>query len=216
MRRAVSGRRPSSAETTLVVILGASIYPRKPASTNPVLGASAAGFRDYVVSGAGMAIPPEQLLDLSHDGKTGSYAELMSPLIVVTEVTPVVPSDKGDQWMGYLSVTRSVALAPAIQPLIDAGITDKLVFVDGGESPIGVMPASATTIEHPLASQDGAKIVAARSLPQVVVPPGLLGGGIAAMVIGLVALVISLLRRDWGRRGATIMDPDDGLEAADR
>jgi hypothetical protein len=58
---------PPTAETTLVVLLGASEYPRKQAWTNPVLGASARAFRDYVRSSAGLALPQGQILDLFDD-----------------------------------------------------------------------------------------------------------------------------------------------------
>jgi hypothetical protein len=58
---------PPAAKTTLVVLLGASEYPRKPAWSNPVLGASARAFRDYVRSPMGLAVVREQVLDLFDD-----------------------------------------------------------------------------------------------------------------------------------------------------
>jgi Caspase domain len=57
-------REPPTVETTLAVVLGASEYPRKPAWTNPVLGASARAIRDYLRSPSGLAMRPAQLLDL--------------------------------------------------------------------------------------------------------------------------------------------------------
>jgi hypothetical protein len=58
---------PPSTETMLSVLIGASDYPRKPDWSNPVLGASAQALRDYVLSPAGLALAPTQLLDLFDD-----------------------------------------------------------------------------------------------------------------------------------------------------
>lgn len=58
---------PPAASTTIVVVLGASEYPRKPAWTNPVLAASARAFREYVISPDGLGIPDAQVLDLFDD-----------------------------------------------------------------------------------------------------------------------------------------------------
>jgi hypothetical protein len=54
-----------SSSTTLVVLLGASRYPRMATWDNPVLGTSAADVRAYAASG--MALPPAQVLDLFDD-----------------------------------------------------------------------------------------------------------------------------------------------------
>src|SRR6516225_362685 len=56
--------RPPSPATTLVVLLGASEYPRKPAWTNPVLRTSAAAVRGYVTSSDGFGLAAAQVLDL--------------------------------------------------------------------------------------------------------------------------------------------------------
>jgi hypothetical protein len=55
---------PPAPESTLAVVLGASEYPRNPAWTNPVLGASARAVCDYLRSPTGLAMRPAQLLDL--------------------------------------------------------------------------------------------------------------------------------------------------------
>ena len=55
---------PPAADTTIAVVLGASEYPQKPAWSNPVLGASARGVRDYLRSPTGLAMQPPQVLDL--------------------------------------------------------------------------------------------------------------------------------------------------------
>jgi hypothetical protein len=55
---------PPSAATTIAVVLGASEYPQKSTWTNPVLGTSARGVRDYLRSPGGLAMKAAQVLDL--------------------------------------------------------------------------------------------------------------------------------------------------------
>jgi hypothetical protein len=64
---AVQALEPASSSSMLVVLLGASEFPFKPAWSNPVLGASARAFRDYALSDTGMSIPRQRLLDLFDD-----------------------------------------------------------------------------------------------------------------------------------------------------
>jgi serine/threonine-protein kinase len=144
-----------------------------------------------------LGLQPEGAMSASHDGVTGSYLELVGDQIVITEVTKVDPTEQAGQYAGFLSVTRPLALAPAIKPLIDAGITGKFV-ISGKEAPIGVMPAGATTREQPLSSQDGVKIIVAELPPHAVTPVPILVGGAGAAVIGLLLLVISTM----GKRAA--------------
>lgn len=129
----------------------------------------------------------------SHDGVAGSYAALVGNEIVLTEITKVVPTQQADQYMGFLSVTRKLALGPAIKSLVDARINGKLVL-DHSELAIGTIPqAGAATHEQPLASQSGAKIIAVEPTPHAVMPMPVLVGGIGAAVIGLLLLVISFM-----------------------
>jgi hypothetical protein len=153
-----------------------------------------------------LLLQPEGAMDKAHDGIAGSYAELAGDQIVLTEVVKVIqvpplpPSDeaKAAQYAGFLSVTEPLSLAPAIQPLIDAGITGKFVL-NGKEAPIGVMPAGATTRAQPLASQAGAQIIAAEPPPHAVMPVPILVGGVGAAVIGLLLLVIGMMgKREAG------------------
>jgi hypothetical protein len=58
---------PPEPATMISVLIGASEFPRKPDWSNPVLGTSARALRDYVLSPAGLALTPEQLLDLFDD-----------------------------------------------------------------------------------------------------------------------------------------------------
>jgi hypothetical protein len=139
-----------------------------------------------------LLIVPKGAMTVSHDGKVGSYAELVGDELVITEVVEVVPTQDREQLTGYLSVTRRLALAPIMKSLVDTGIAGKLV-VNGKELPIGVMPAGAVTMERPLASQDGTKIVAAEPPPRAALPVPALVGGVGAAVIGLLLLVIGMM-----------------------
>jgi hypothetical protein len=106
----------------------------------------------------------------------------------------VDPSYAGDQYAGFLSVIRPLALAPVLRPLQDAGITGKLVV--GDESvPIGAMPPGATVRDVPLASQTGVKLVVAAPPRRAVLPLPVLVSGIGAVVIGLLFMLASLLDR---------------------
>jgi serine/threonine-protein kinase len=143
-----------------------------------------------------LMLQPDGAMDMSHDGIAGTYVELAADQIVITEVARVVPVKPHDEYMGFLSVTRPLALAPALKPLTDAGIAGKLVL-DGKEVAIGVMPAGAATRDQPLSSQDGAKIVAAELPPRAILPLSILVGGVGAAVIGLLLLVIGMMgKRD--------------------
>jgi tRNA A-37 threonylcarbamoyl transferase component Bud32 len=131
----------------------------------------------------------------SHDGKIGSYAEFVDKEILITEVAKVVPTQDLDKYGGFLSVTRLLALAPAIDALVKAGITGKFV-IGRNELAIGMMPAGVTTREALLSSQDGAKIIFAEPPPHAVMPVPVLVGGIGSLLIGLLLLVLgATLRR---------------------
>ena len=62
-----SALEPPAAEATIAVLLGASEYPWKPAWSSPVLGTSARGVRDYLLSPTGFGLAPGQVLDLFDD-----------------------------------------------------------------------------------------------------------------------------------------------------
>ena len=148
-----------------------------------------------------LLLQPAGSMRKSHDGALGSYVELVDDQIAITEVAPVVPTEVEDRakFAGFLSVTRPLALAPAIKPLLDAGITGQLV-INGKVAAIGAMPADATTREHPLSSQDGAKLVAAEPPPHAVMPLPVLVGGVGGSVIGLLLLIIGVM----GKRAADV------------
>jgi hypothetical protein len=146
-----------------------------------------------------LLLVPAGAMRKSHDGAVGSYVEIVGEQIAITEVAPVTPTAKEDQakFAGFLSVTRPLALAPVLQPLLDAGITGQLV-INGKAAPIGAMPADAATRDSPLGSQDGAKIVAAEPPARTMMPLPVLVGGIGASVIGLLLLIIGAM----GKRAA--------------
>ena len=144
-----------------------------------------------------LMILPAGAMHAAHEGMVGSYAELADGQIVVTEVARVAPdehADHPDAFAGFLGVTKTLPLEPALRPLRDAGITGQLVL--GGKSAaIGVMPAGAATREQPLSSTEGAKIIAAEPPARAALPLPILVGGIGAAVIGLLLLVISMMGR---------------------
>jgi serine/threonine-protein kinase len=143
-----------------------------------------------------LMLQPPGAMQKSHEGMLGTYVELAGDQIVITEVAPVVPTAQADQaqYAGFLGVTRPLALAPVIKPLLDAGITGKLV-INGSSAAIGAMPADAVTSEHPLGAQAGAKIIAAEPPARAVMPAPVLGGGVAAALLGLLLLVMGVVRR---------------------
>jgi len=148
-----------------------------------------------------LVLVPAGAMRVSHDGKAGSYLELVNNQIVITEVVMVVPTEQTERYLGFLGVTRPLALGPVIQPLLDAGITGKFA-INGNEAPIGVMPAGATTRWQPLSAQAGAKLIVAEPEPRAVMPLPILVGGIGAAVIGLLVLVIGMKgSRDAGAPG---------------
>jgi hypothetical protein len=150
---------------------------------------------------------PESSLWMAHGGKPGSYAELVhqdtmrdaagrdnahDDKLVITEVAEVVPTEQPEKFGGFLSVTRPLQLGPAIAPLIRVGLAGKLVL-GGNEAPIGVMPAGTATHEHPLAAQDGAKLVFAVPPPHSMLPLPALIAGIGAALVGFLLLLLGLM-----------------------
>jgi hypothetical protein len=141
-----------------------------------------------------LMVQPAGAMHNMHDGAAGSYADVVDNQLVITEVAEVVPKYTQDEYRGFLTVSRPVSLAPALKPLLDAGVTGQLV-VGARSVPIGAMPAGATTRDQPLGS--GVKLVVAEPPPRAGLPLPILGAGIGAVVIGLLLLVVSLLgRRD--------------------
>jgi hypothetical protein len=140
-----------------------------------------------------LRIEPADASATAHGGSPGGYLEIVGDQLMVTEVAAVMPA-QNDAYVGFLMVSRPLALGPALKPLLDAGITGKLV-IGGKEAAIGVMPAGATTREQPLGSQSGAKIIAAEPPPRAVMPMPFLLGGAAAAIIGLLLLVAGMTAR---------------------
>ncbi|HEX7841772.1 MAG TPA: hypothetical protein VF469_30085, partial [Kofleriaceae bacterium] len=140
----------------------------------------------------GLMIQPAGAMHTAHEGMVGSYAELVGEQLVITEVAKVDPQYNAEQYAGFLSVTRPLALGPALSPLVAAGITGQLVL--GNKSvPIGKMPAGAATRDQPLGSQKDARLVVAEQPPHAAMPLPILVGGIGAAVIGLLLLIIGAI-----------------------
>ena len=147
-----------------------------------------------------LTVQPTGAMRASHDGRPDVYADLDTDHLVITEVAKIDPPQDADRYTGFVAVSHRLALAPALQPLIAAGITGKLVVGDKSAA-IGAMPADAATHDRPLASQPGAKLVVAEPAPHAVLPMPALVGGIAAGLVGLVLLLIGVLRRDPATTG---------------
>jgi hypothetical protein len=131
----------------------------------------------------------------SHDGVPGVYVDLVGSEITITEVAKVVPENPSDP-SGYISITRRLAVDPMLQPLVDAGISGRLV-INGMDAAIGRIPDGATTREQPLAAAEGAKLIVAEPPPHAVLPMPFLVGGIGGAIIGLLLLAIGVLgKRD--------------------
>jgi hypothetical protein len=160
-----------------------------------------------------LLIVPTGATCASHGGVPGSYVELVGHQIVITEIVEVVPVQDADRLTGFLGVTRSLALDPAIDKLVAAGITGKLV-IDRSELAIGTMPAGATTREQPLTARDGARIIAAEPPRRAVLPGPILAGGIAGAAIGVVLLVIGMWNRPNRRPAAGTAEPAGDDRAA--
>ena len=141
-----------------------------------------------------LLIQPAGAMHAAHEGRVGSYAGLVDDQLMITEVVKVDPTYAAERYSGFLSVTRPLALAPALKPLVDAGITGQLVVGDKSR-PLGAMPSGATTREAPLASQLGAKLIVAEPPPRAVLPLPILVVGIGAVVIGLLLVLASLLNQ---------------------
>ncbi|HEX3474646.1 MAG TPA: serine/threonine-protein kinase [Kofleriaceae bacterium] len=139
-----------------------------------------------------LMVQPSGSMRHAHGGAVGSYAEIAGGALEITEVVKVDPRYNADQYTGFLSVTRPLALGPALQPLVDAGITGKLALGDSS-APIGAMRAGAATREQPLASQPGVKLIVVEPPPRAALPLPALVGGIGAVVIGLLLLVVGRL-----------------------
>jgi tRNA A-37 threonylcarbamoyl transferase component Bud32 len=137
---------------------------------------------------------PRGATQASHGGARGSYVEIDGDQLVVTEITSVDPTERADQFDGFLAVTRRLDLAPRFKALLDAGITGRLV-IGGKETAIGAMPEGTPTGEHALTAAQGAKIIVAEPPPHAIMPLPILGGGIGAAALGLVLLAVGMRRR---------------------
>ncbi|TMQ27227.1 MAG: serine/threonine protein kinase [Deltaproteobacteria bacterium] len=139
-----------------------------------------------------LMVLPAGAMKVAHAGMVGSYVELVGDQLVITEVARVEPKQDADKLAGFLAVSRPLALAPVVKPLVEAGVAGR-VEIGGKSAPIGAMPADATPVAHPLASQKDAQLIVAGSPGQAAMPVPILVGGIGAAVIGVLLLVIGAM-----------------------
>jgi hypothetical protein len=130
-----------------------------------------------------------------HDRKPGAYEELVGGKIRVTRVVGITPSDAAiaAAKVGFVTVTRTLDLKPAIQRLVDAKITGS--FHVGGESvPIGAPPPpGGSVMEKALPNHPSMHLVVDE--PPVVggVPCSVLYGGAGVAGFGLLLLLLGLV-----------------------
>lgn len=141
-----------------------------------------------------LVIQPAGSPHSSHDGVAGSYADLANGKVLITEVVKVDPADRSGLYTGYLSMSRILDVGQLLKYLRDAGVTGKLVVGDKS-TPIGPMSNDATTLELPIGSQPGIKLIVAGPPPHIVPPLSILIGGIVAATIGVLLLVINTIVR---------------------
>jgi hypothetical protein len=99
---------------------------------------------------------PNSAMQIGRSGKPGRYADVDGDRLVSIEIVKVDPapnpaaagagqagsSEPPHQYMGYLAVSRPIETKSKLQPLVDAGITGKLV-INGKPIAIGTPPANA-------------------------------------------------------------------------
>ncbi|HEX3765805.1 MAG TPA: serine/threonine-protein kinase [Kofleriaceae bacterium] len=156
-----------------------------------------------------LMVQPAGAMHNMHDGAPGSYADVIDHQLVITEVAEVAPKYTQDVYRGLLTVSRPVALAPALAPLLQAQLAGKLE-ASGKSIPIGTPPPDgAITHAQALSAQKDVKLTIAEPPSGAARPVPILGAGIGGVVIGLLLLVISLL----GQRGAAARTASRALPA---
>jgi hypothetical protein len=94
---------------------------------------------------------------------------------MITEVVKIDPVYDADKYIGFLGITRPLAFAPEVKPLVEAAQLERLL-------------GASTDI----------KVVVAEPQPRALIPLPILISGIGVAVIGLLLLVIGSI----GRRAA--------------
>lgn len=129
-------------------------------------------------------------------GKTGAFAELANDKLLVTQTAEIVPSDAelAKAVTGYVTVTKPLDLAPALDKLAAAGLSGRIEIGDK-KRVFGTPPAdsAATWKPQPIPSQPGAQLVAAEPPAKGGMPIAVVGGGAGVAGLGLVLLLIGLL-----------------------
>jgi Protein kinase domain len=140
-----------------------------------------------------ITLPPDGMRS-SHDGKPGSYAELVGDHILVTEVVEVTPLDKDAalRLTGYVTVSRPLDLKASIATLASAG-TNGYFQLGSAKLAIGDMKAAGAADVKPLHSQPDAKLVAIVPVIGGGLPMPILLGGAAGAGVGLLLLLVGVM-----------------------
>ena len=139
-----------------------------------------------------LLVLPEHGMRSAKSGVIGAFAELAGDQVLVTETVAVAPAQDADKLSGFVTVTRPLALGAALDRLVTAGVTGKLV-VGSGARPFGTMPDGAKTREMPLPSEPSAKLVVAEPPVRGGLPVPLAGAGAGAAALGLILMLIGMI-----------------------
>lgn len=157
-----------------------------------------------------LVVLPEGGMRSTFSGQTGAFAELMQDRLLVTQTVTVAPSDAqlAEQVAGFVTVSRSLDLVPALDRLAAAGLSGR-IEVGERRRAFGTPPAEDQAVWQPMPipSQPGVQIVAA-------VPPmtggmsvPVVGAGAGAAALGLILVLIGMLTGKDRRTGASTSDP---------
>jgi tRNA A-37 threonylcarbamoyl transferase component Bud32 len=128
--------------------------------------------------------------------KAGAFAELANDKLLVTQTSEIVPSDEelAKKVTGYVTVTKPLDLAPALDKLVAAGLSGRIVIGEKTKT-FGNPPAdsAAKWKPEPIPSQPGAQLIAAEPPAKAGMPIAVVGGGAGVAGLGLILILIGLL-----------------------
>ncbi|MFN0247343.1 MAG: serine/threonine-protein kinase [Kofleriaceae bacterium] len=128
--------------------------------------------------------------------KMGAFAELAGDKLLVTRTSEIVPSDEelAKTVTGYVTVTKPLDLAPALDKLAAAGLSGRIVVGEKTKT-FGNPPSDAETKwkTEPIPSQPDAQLIAAEPPAKAGMPIAVIGGGAGIAGLGLILILIGLL-----------------------
>lgn len=123
----------------------------------------------------------------------GAAAELSGESLLVSHTYAFEGTSRDAEGVAaYVTVRRTVDLAPAFSMLRAAGITGSLE-IGGKSATIGPLPEGAKTEAVPLPSEKDARLVMGLAQAKAGTPMPLVAAGAGAVGLGLVLLVIAML-----------------------